>query len=106
MELLVAFVAGGAMAALISGVFSIMLYARKRKDAKEDQEDVVHKALRYIMLYVIQERAEKYICRGNITVDERRALHKWHDLYHNGLNGNGDADALMADVDNLSLKSN
>lgn len=28
---------------------------------------------------------------------------KWHDLYHNGLGGNGDADDLMDQVDELPI---
>lgn len=103
-ELLAAFVAGGALAAAITGVFSLILYKVKKRDDEDDQQDNFKRALRYLMLYAIQERAEKYLVRGSITVDERRALHKWHDLYHNGLDGNGDADALMSDIDNLPLK--
>ena len=107
-DILIAFIAGGSLSALVSGVFSVILYKTKKKDEAEkeaeEEDDAVKKGLRYIMLYIIQERAEKYISRGSITVDERRSLHKWHDLYHNGLNGNGDADALMNDVDALPLK--
>lgn len=105
-EIIMSFIAGGALAAAITGAFSIILYKIKRKDVKDDGKDIVQQALRYLMLYVIQERAEKYIARGWITVDERRSLHKWHELYHDGLHGNGDADVLMSDVDNLPIKSN
>lgn len=103
-EILMAFLAGGSMSAIVSGIFSVILYKTKKRDAAEDKDEAVVKGVRYLMLYIIQERAEKYIASGAISVDERRSLHKWHDLYHNGLNGNGDADALMADVDNLPLK--
>lgn len=107
-EILIAFIAGGSLTAIISGIFGIILYKIKKKDQQqaeaEAEDNVTNKALRYIMLYIIQNRAEKYIANGEITVDERRALHKWHDLYHNGLHGNGDADALMDAVDALPLK--
>lgn len=103
-EILVAFIAGGSLSAIVSGVFSIILYKSKKRDADEDKDDAVLKGVRYLMLYIIQERAEKYISNKCITVDERRSLHKWHELYHNGLHGNGDADALMDDVDALPLK--
>lgn len=107
-EIVVAFIAGGALSGIISGLFSLILYKTKRKDSRydeeRDKEDVTHKALRYIMLYIIQERAEKYIRQGSVTVDERRSLHKWHDLYHDGLLGNGDADLLMAAVDELPIR--
>lgn len=105
-EMILSFIAGGALAASITGIFSIVLYKIKRQDKVEDDSDNIKKALRYIMLYIIQERAEHYIARGEITIDERRSLHKWHDLYHNGLNGNGDADLLMSEVDELPTKPN
>ncbi len=88
---------GGAMgAALVAGIFAAVNSRKARKDSRS-------KALRYIMLYIIQERAKQYIKDGTITLEERRSLHHWHDLYHNGLDGNGDADALMAQVDRLRL---
>ena len=88
---------GGAMgAAFVSGLFALINTRKSRKDAKA-------KALRYIMLYIIQERAKQHIKESSITLEERRSLHHWHDLYHNGLDGNGDADALMAQVDRLPI---
>lgn len=96
MEWLVELLGGAAGAALVAGIFSLIQSRKARKDAKG-------KALRYIMLYIIQERAKQHIKDKNITLEERRSLHHWHDLYHNGLGGNGDADALMAQVDKLQL---
>lgn len=93
---LVDLLSGAAGAALVAGIFSAVLNRKARKDAKG-------KALRYIMLYIIQERAKQHIKDQSITFEERRSLHHWHDLYHNGLGGNGDADALMAQVDKLPL---
>ena len=103
-EILTAFIAGGSMSAIVSGVFSIIMYKAKRKDAQACENDIVQKALRYIMLYIIQDRIEQYIKRGEVTVDERRSIHRWHDLNHNGLNGNGDADSLMEEFDKLPTK--
>lgn len=96
MEWLIELLGGAAGAALVGGIFSMVQSRKARKDAKS-------KALRYIMLYIIQERAKQHIKDGTITLEERRSLHHWHDLYHNGLGGNGDADALMAQVDKLNL---
>jgi hypothetical protein len=46
---------GGAMgAALVTGTFALINTRKSRKDAKA-------KALRYIMLYIIQERAKQHI---------------------------------------------
>lgn len=99
MDWLIELLSGATGAAIVAGVFSIAQTRKARKDAKG-------KALRYIMLYIIQERAKQHIKDGSITLEERRSLHHWHDLYHNGLGGNGDADALMAQVDKLPLDTN
>lgn len=96
MEWIVDLLGGAAGAALVAGIFSLIQTRKARKDAKG-------KALRYIMLYIIQERAKQHIREGSITLEDRRSLHHWHDLYHNGLGGNGDADALMGQVDKLRL---
>lgn len=95
-EIIQSFLGGGAGAALVTGLFAVIQSRMNRKDANT-------KALRYIMLYIIQERAKQHIRDGSITLEERRSLHHWHSLYHNGLGGNGDADALMAQVDKLPL---
>ena len=96
MDWLVDLLSGAAGAALVAGLFSVYQARAAKKDAKS-------KALRYIMLYIIQERAKQHIKDGSITLEERRSLHHWHDLYHYGLGGNGDADALMGQVDKLRL---
>lgn len=96
MSLIVELLSGAAGAALVAGIFALVQNRKLKKDANG-------KALRYIMLYIIQERAKQHIKDGSVTLEERRALHHWHKLYHDGLGGNGDADALMAQVDKLPL---
>lgn len=108
-EMIVALISAGGvvLGAGITALCSYLLYRRKHKDAgedaKRDKADNTTKALRYLMLYVIQERAKELITHGKATAEERRSIHHWHDLYHNGLGGNGDADRLMEMVDNLPL---
>ena len=98
---------GTVLGAGASALGAYILYRCKhrdsRKDAAEDKSDCITKALRYLMLYVIQERAQELIDRGFATFEERRSLHHWHDLYHKGLGGNGDADQLMSMVDALPV---
>ena len=99
---------GTVLGAGLSALGAYILYRCKhrdaRKDAEEDKEDCITKALRYLMLYVIQERGKELIAQGWATLEERRSLHHWHDLYHNGLGGNGDADALLKMVEALPLE--
>lgn len=104
MAWLVDLLSGASGAAVVVGVFELIRHARDRKEKKNDDSESTRKALRYLMLYVIQERAKQHIREKCITLEDRRALHHWHSLYHNELGGNGDADALMAQVDKLPLQ--
>lgn len=115
---IISFLGGALGAALVGGIFSLITHRLTRKDKLADKEadkredaeakaDAQNKALRYLMLFIIQERAKSHIKNGMITLEERRSLHHWHSLYHdkqpNGLGGNGDADALMDAVDSLPV---
>ena len=103
MEVLVSVIGGTAGAAVVSGSFALVQYLISRRDRRSGAADSKSKALRYLMLYIIQERAKQHIKEKKITLEERRSLHHWHALYHDGLGGNGDADALMRQVDLLPL---
>ena len=105
MEYILIIISSSAGAALVSGIFALIQRRQQRKEKLADKKDAQNKALRYLMLYVIQERAKQHIRDGLISLEERRSLHHWHALYHNELGGNGDADALMAQVDRLPLNT-
>lgn len=94
------------MVGLISGAFGAALIALvqfliARYDKKKEAESVERKALRYLVLYTIQDTARELLRNGTATMEEKRQLRDWHNLYHNGLGGNGDADELMAEVAKL-----
>lgn len=96
------------IAAVLSGVLGagfmgFLQFLVTRHDKKKEADSVERKALRYIMLYIIQERGKELLSDGKATLDEKRSLRQWHDVYHNGLHGNGDADKLMEAVDALPL---
>lgn len=96
------------MIGLISGAFGAALIALvqfliARHDKKKEAESVERKALRYLVLYTIQDTARELLRNGSASMEEKRQLRDWHDLYHNGLGGNGDADALMAEVAKLPI---
>ena len=106
MEVILAIVGGGVGAAIVTGIVSLITFFVNRRDKHSGRADASTKALRYLMLYIIQERAKQHIKDKQITLEERRSLHHWHDLYHNGLGGNGDADTLMSQVDKLPVDFN
>ena len=103
MDVIVSIIGGSCGAAVVTGVVTLIQFIINRRDKRSGKADMQSKALRYIMLYIIQERAKQHIKEKCISLDDRRSLHHWHDLYHNGLGGNGDADALMEQVDHLPL---
>lgn len=105
-DVILSIIGGSAGAAIVTGVVTLIQFFSNRKDKRNDKDDVNNKALRYLMLYIIQERAKQHIKEKCISLDDRRSLHHWHDLYHNGLGGNGDADSLMDQVDQLPLDTN
>lgn len=93
---------------LIGGAFGAALIAFiqfliTRHDKKKETTSVERKALCALVLYTIQDTARELLRDGSATIEEKRQLRQWHDLYHNGLGGNGDADVLMAAVDKLPL---
>ena len=103
MDVIVSIIGGSCGAAVVTGAVALIQFFTNRRDKRSGKADLQSKALRYIMLYIIQERAKQHIKERCISLDDRRSLHHWHDLYHNGLGGNGDADALMEQVDHLPL---
>ena len=92
---------GGGLASL--GAY--LLYRAKHKNELKEKaagkSDNITKALRYLMLYVIEERGKELIALGYATFEQRRRLRHWHELYHSGLGGNGDAKQLMDTVNAL-----
>lgn len=93
---------GGSFGAALVGLIQFLISRHDRAKAAGSAE---RKALRYLMLYIIQERAMEHIAAGEISLDDRRRLIHWHEVYHNSLGGNGDADALMEQVMHLSIKA-
>lgn len=104
MEIIQGIVGGSCGAAVVTGVVALVQFFLNRKDSAAHKGDAREKALRYLMLYIIQERAKEHIKEQEISLDERRSLHRWHELYHQGLGGNGDADTLMQQVDGLPVR--
>ncbi len=107
-EILSLLVGGGVGAAVAGGIMGIIQHKVKRRDSKADAQEnkcfAQTKAIRYLILYNIRQECEKHIERKSISYEDRRMLHKWHELYHDELGGNGDADLLMAAVDKLPLR--
>lgn len=103
MELWTAVLTGGVAAALVSGLFSIVLWKMNRKAAKEDKTDDTKVALRILLYDRIKHLGKAYIEQGHITSEDLEDIITMHRVYHDNLNGNGFLDSIMAQVKNLPI---
>ena len=77
---------------------------RKEQEEQGAQLDALRDAMKCVLLDRIIYLGQKYIEEGEVDFDDRKRLRDMHTSYHKGLNGNGDADAIMKAVDALPLK--
>jgi len=133
-EIIIGFVSGGALSALITAVVkSITASAawkrnrnaqkednaeRKKEEAQqqatlrteerlrtiEEKTDAQSEALKFILYDRIRYLGQAYIAEEEIDFDDRRILNNMHKTYHFGLHANGDLDNLMEEVNHLPLK--
>ena len=111
---------GGIGVAVVNGVNERKMHNLKRKDEQEDKAaldsearlkaveekvDALIDANKYIMYDRIRYLGQKYICSGEVDIDDRRILNGMHTSYHDRLGGNGDLDKLMEAVNSIPLKT-
>ena len=107
-------VAGGVAGAVFKILGEVIQFALgrwgKKKDRRTDQEcatdesiKVLKEALKVMMLDRILHLGRAYIKACDVDADDRRRLCQMHQVYHE-LGGNGDADLIMAAVNNLKLR--
>lgn len=87
----------GALAALISGLFSIL--SNRQKETKG-----IAKAVQLTLYNDIENLIDKAVARGSITQEEMRHLLDMFDCYHNDLEGNGFLDKKMELAAELPMK--
>ena len=74
----------------------------KKIEALEILSNNMAEALKYLLLDKILFLGSKYIRRNSITLEERKILKAMYSVYHNGLEGNGDADFIMNGVEAIT----
>lgn len=119
MDLLTLLLTGGIGAAAIKLLESLILWLLNRRAAKKEGEagrrranaEALEKTVghlaegqRIILHDRIKYLAKCYIKDGEIAMDDREDLLEMHRIYHNALGGNGNLDAVMAQVLELNLK--
>lgn len=129
MALLLAILGGAAGAALVSGVFGVIMWKLNRKAAKEDRADerstincaargqeieklqttvdVLILADRTILYDRIKHLGKSYIAQGYVILEDLEDLDRMHKVYHDPdkLNGNGFLDDLMKAVKSLPKRA-
>ena len=74
----------------------------KKIEALEDLSGHMAEAIKYLLLDKILFLGSKYIRRNSITMEERKILTAMYNVYHKGLEGNGDADFIMKGVEAIT----
>lgn len=118
MEIVLAILGGGAGAALVAGIFSLIQWRLNRgamqctargKELGELKRlvNVLVEADRTILYDRIKHLGKSYIARGYITVEELEDIDQMHSVYHDKdkLGGNGFLDALMKTVHALDVRA-
>ena len=90
-ELIIAVIGSGALSAVISGVFTLVL-------RKKQREDGVSAGVRQLLYDRIKYLCKEHIARGYIASNDLEDLSRMHKIYHDDLAGNGFLDDLMAEV--------
>lgn len=126
MDAVYTIIAGACGAAIVNGLFGIIMWRLNRKAKKEDLavdkelascdergreikelQDSVRALMvadRTILYDRIKYLAKTYIKRGWISVEEYEDLKRMHEVYHDVLDGNGFLDSIMAEVDQLDKR--
>ena len=112
----VASILGGSLgAALVSGVFGLIMWRLNRSAAKadsaaakktraEEQIGNVIVGLRALMYKEIKMLGREYLHRGQISTEDLEDLLTMHKIYHDELGGNGFLDSLVAQVKRIPLE--
>lgn len=122
---ILAFLGGAVGVAIVNAIHDRWRFKAERKAKKEDQaeEDIVKRlddlaawqktvgtkidalrdGLKCSLLDRVIHLGQSYISKGEVSFDDRKRLRDMHTSYHDGLGGNGDADAIMSAVDALPL---
>jgi len=105
-------------AAIVTGIFKLLEMRmsgtisngeemRKRVEEKININtvyiDTLSAAIRVILHDRIKHLARVYISNDKVSYDDRRDLIEMHKIYHEGLGGNGNLDALMKDFMDIQI---
>lgn len=108
---LIAVMSSGAVAAMISGIFSILAIRVQNRIQKAVQATnknaAIAEGVKFLLYDRIKHLGNSYIQHGYVTSEQLEDLMMMHQVYHDKtkLNGNGFLDNLMAQVRNLPIRN-
>lgn len=94
MEIILAILGSSALAAIISGIFSLLV-------SRQHKENGVAAGVRILLYERIKFLGTRYVEKGYVSNDDYEDLLKMHRVYHNPLKGNGFLDDIMEQVKKL-----
>ena len=107
MQIALAIIGSGALAALVSGIFNLIGQHKARKVAEQNAYDCLQKGavegIRYLLFDNIKCHGEAYIKAGVITGEQYKDIKDAHKIYHDSLKGNGFLDRIIAEVEKLQI---
>lgn len=126
MSPLVTILCSASGAAFVTGLMGIIAWALKRRAEKKDNEQVsveermsqveqrmdkmetnmeaIVAGIRSLLYSEIKDKARVAIAAGEITTEDLEDITRKHELYHNGLSGNGYLDTLMDKLRKLPVR--
>ena len=90
-------------AAVVSGIFGVIMFILNRKAAKKDKEIGVAAGVQYLLYLNLKKLCADYLSAGYISTDDLKILVQMWQVYH-GLGGNGYLDELINIVKKLPIK--
>ena len=94
MEIILAILGSSALAAVISGIFGLLV-------SRQHKENGVAAGVRILLYERIKFLGTRYVEKGYVSNDDYEDLLKMHRVYHNPLKGNGFLDDIMEQVKKL-----
>lgn len=107
----IAVLSSGAIAALVSGIFSIAVMRMQHKMQKEaaaaNKNTAIAEGVKLLLYDRIKHLGNSYIQHGYVTSEQLEDLMMMHKVYHDKdkLNGNGFLNSLMSQVKSLSIRN-